>query len=142
MRTNVTFRHPAEFVPVSEDDGILSVDGAGWFVSLLKRVSALIIDPRLCQEDWGVVVFVERDGMRFWIGLSSSDEGDWLAHVHHGPRSFLQRFRKSGRIALERLVADLHGALAGDPSIRNVTWYHERDMNEAAPRGARTPMDP
>ena len=68
MRNNVTFHYPANFVPVSDDDGILSVTAADWFVSLLRRVNDLSVRSDLCQEDWGVVVFAERAGKRFWIG--------------------------------------------------------------------------
>ena len=73
MRTNVTFRHPAEFVPVSDADGILAVGGAQWFAALLRRVPALEVDEDLCQEDWGVVLLVRRNQRKFWIGLSAWD---------------------------------------------------------------------
>lgn len=70
MRTNVIFRHPTEFVAASAEDDILSADGADWFVSLLRQIPGLEIEPQLCQEDWGVVVLAKRKGKRFWIGLS------------------------------------------------------------------------
>ena len=53
IRDNVTFQHPATFVPVAEAEGIMSIDGAAWFVDLLGRIPRLVIDPDLCQEDWG-----------------------------------------------------------------------------------------
>ena len=91
MRTNVTFRHPAEFVPLSEDDGILAVSGANWFGALLGRVPGLVIDDNACQEDWGVVFFVRHNQVKFWIGLSAWDEtGKWLAHFHYGSFAWLR----------------------------------------------------
>jgi hypothetical protein len=85
MRNSVTFRYPAEFIAVSEDDCILATSGADWFVSLLRRVEGLSVQSQWCQEDWGVVVFAERGGKRFWIGLSFWPDGEqaWLAHFHH-----------------------------------------------------------
>ena len=56
MRTNVVFNHPAEFVLLSDEDGILAVDGAKWFVDMLSRIPGLQIDNELCQEDWGVAI--------------------------------------------------------------------------------------
>jgi hypothetical protein len=37
MRTNVTFRHLAEFVGDQEDGGVLAMRGAQWFAALLRR---------------------------------------------------------------------------------------------------------
>src|SRR6516162_6681702 len=103
MRTNVTFRHPAEFVPLSVEDGILAVSGAQWFAALLRRIRGLEIDEDLCQEDWGVVFFARRNQKKFWIGLSAWDsEGAWLAHFHHGSFARLQRFSSSGKKELKR----------------------------------------
>ena len=108
MRKNVTFRHPAEFVPVSGGDGILATAGAGWFVPLLRRIDGLSVQGELCQEDWGVVVFAERSGKRFWIGLSFWPDGEqaWLAHFHHHSFAWLQRRSAAGKRELERLVSD------------------------------------
>jgi hypothetical protein len=71
IRTCVAFRHPALFVPLSAEDGILSIRGAHWFVPLLKVVPDLEIKPTLCQEDRGVVVFAERKKKTFRIGLGA-----------------------------------------------------------------------
>src|SRR5262249_12351962 len=112
MRTNVTFRYPAEFVPLSDQDGILAVSGAQWFAALLARVPGLAIDNELCQEDWGVVVFARRNQKKFWIGLSFWDVGgEWLAHFHHGSFPWLQWFSSSGNDELKRLLADVHAML-------------------------------
>lgn len=101
MRTNITFRHPAEFVPVSDEDGILAVSGAGWFAALLRRVPQLQIDEEFCQEDWGVVFFARRNRKKFWIGLSAwNAEGAWLAHFHHGSFNWLQRMTACNRRSL------------------------------------------
>src|SRR5687768_8224690 len=122
MRNNVTFRYPAEFVTVSEDDGILSVAGADWFVSLLRRIAGLSVRSELCQEDWGVVVFAERGGKRFWIGLSfwPEDEPAWLAHFHHHSFAWLQRWSAAGKRELERLVSDFQSVLASE--IGRASW--------------------
>ena len=50
MRTHVTFRHPTEFVPLSDEDGVLAVRGAAWFAAMLRRVPGLEIDGDPCQE--------------------------------------------------------------------------------------------
>ena len=141
MRTNVVFEHPADFVPVSDEDGVLAVRGAQWFVDLLQAIPGLEIDPRLCQEDWGVAIFVCSGNKKFWVGLSMWPESDraWLAHVHHGSFAWLQRFSTSGRAELERFVTNVHHALADNPSITNVVWYQESAMRKASPIGAATP---
>ena len=142
MRTNVTFEHPAEFVPVSDEDGILTVSGAQWFAELLRRVSGLEIDQDLCQEDWGVVFFAQRNEKKFWIGLSAWDaEGAWLAHFHHGSFAWLQRFSSSGKNELKRLLADVHEVLASEPAISHIAWHEESEMSKPQPAGFPTPVD-
>lgn len=140
---HVGFRHPAKFVPVSDEDGILSVEGAQWFVSLLQHVPDLEIDEELCQEDWGVVVFVRRNQKKFWIGLSMGIEGEgmWLAHCHHGVSAWLQRITSTGKKELRHLVSDLHAALTSEPAIMNVIWYDEREMRKPRPNGYTTPFE-
>lgn len=133
MRNNVTFRHPAEFIPLSEDDAILATSGAEWFVSLLRRIDGLSVQSELCQEDWGVVVFAERSRKRFWIGLSFWPDGEqaWLAHFHHHSLAWLQRWTVAGKRELELLVSDFHSVLASDPIVHEVEWYHETDLRKA-----------
>lgn len=143
MRTNVIFHHPAEFVVVSAEEGILSVDGADWFVSLLARVSGLEIERELCQEDWGVVAFAQRNGRRFWIGLSlwPDEEQMWLAHFHHHSFAWLQKWSASGNSELQRLILDVHAALTTNPAVSRVTWHEERDMTKANENGSPTPSE-
>lgn len=65
MRTNVTFRHPAEFVGDSEDGGgVLAVSSAYWFAALLRRVPGLKLD-RTCARKIGVwcFLFIDRLGI-------------------------------------------------------------------------------
>ena len=143
VRTNVTFRHPAEFVPVSDDEGsILAVSGAQWFATLLRRVPGLKIDDELCQEDWGVVLIAEQERKKFWIGLSMW-EGDhaWLAHFHYGSFAWLQRFSSSGKREMQRLLSDVHGVLTSEPTVSGVIWYEESEINKARPAGFPTPVD-
>ena len=139
MRTNVTFRHPAEFMPVSEDEGILAVDGAAWFVETLRRIDRLVIDTALIQEDWGVVIFVGRGNCRFWIGLNFWDEGAWLAHVHHRSFAWFQRLSARGGRELERLALDLHTALESGELVQGVTWHLEAELQMADAPGASRP---
>lgn len=129
MRTNVTFRHPAEFVADSENgDGILAVRGARWFADLLRRVPSLQIDDELCQEDWGVVLFARRGQKKFWIGLSAWDtDGAWLAHFHHGSFAWLQWFTSSGKEGLKSLLSDVHDVLTGDPAVSEIAWHDARE---------------
>lgn len=139
MRTNVTFRHPAEFIGDEESGGgVLVVQGALWFATLLRRVPGLELDEDFCQEDWGVVFFTRRNQKKFWIGLSASHfDGDWLAHFHHG--SFLQSFRSSGKNELKRLLADFHDVLASEPIVTEIAWYEESEMTKPTPAGFPTP---
>jgi hypothetical protein len=143
MRTNVTFRFPMEFVPFSvEEDRILAVAGALWFVALLRRVPGLQVEVDLCQEDWGVVLFARRDRKKFWIGLSGWDlQNAWLAHLHHGSFAWLQRISSSGKCALQRLLADVHGVLASDPGVSDIVWYEENELNKPRPAGFPSPVE-
>jgi hypothetical protein len=142
MRNNVTFCHPAEFVSISEGDEILSTTGAAWFIDLLSAVPGLEIDSRLCQEDWGVVAFLQRGGKRFWVGLSFWPDGDhsWLAHFHHRSSAWLQRVTKSGNAEFERLIKDFHTVLSNSPSIAEVSWYGEREIAKPNAPGSASPI--
>ena len=141
MRTNVTFRHPAEFIPLSDEDGILAVGGARWFVALLRRVPGLQIEEGLCQEDWGVVLFVRFDHKKFWIGLSAWDsQNGWLSHFHRGSFAWLQRLSSSGKSALQRLLSEVHGALASEPDVSDIVWYEESEISKPRPVGFPTPL--
>jgi len=106
MRTNVTFRHPAKFLGIEDvDAGVLAVRGAHWFAKILTRVPHLELDRKLCQEDWGVVLFARRNQNKFWIGLSAWDsDGAWLAHIHHGSFAWLQWFRIVREISVRYLL--------------------------------------
>ena len=139
MRTYVSFQHPAEFVPVSKEDGIGAVGGAQWFVSLLQRVPGLQLDKGLCQEDWGVVAFARRNEKRFWIGLSMWPDGEhaWLAHVHHGSFAWLQRITPSGKKEMRQLLTDIHDVLASELAVSAITWYEESEMGKAHPQGSQ-----
>ena len=143
MRNYVTFCYPERFVRYSEEDGILSAAGADWFASLLRRVPSLEVDPKLCQEDWGVVIFVSRNRRRFWIGLSMWPEGDsaWLAHVHHHSFAWFQRLTSSGKRELNALIGDIQKVLSGEASVSGLTWYREADMKTARPSGRSTPEE-
>ena len=141
MRNHVTFVHPARVVTVSEDDGVLSTAGAGWFVELLRRIPDLVIEPELCQEDWGVVVFASRDGSRFWIGLNQWFDADheWLAHVNH--RGFLQRFSAARKEAMTGVIRDFHAVLTAEPRVSSIKWYRGGSLDRAKADPAPTPEE-
>jgi len=143
MRTNVTFRHPAEFVGDQEDGaGVLAVSGAHWFAELLKRIPGLQLEKDLCQEDWGVVIFARRNDIKFWIGLSAwNSEGTWLAHFHHGSFAWLQWFTASGKKKLKCFLAEMHDVLASDPAITDIAWHEESEMSKPQPVGFPTPVE-
>jgi hypothetical protein len=143
MRTNVTFRHPAEFVGDQEDGGgILAVRGAQWFAGLLRRVPALQLDEDLCQEDWGVVFFARRNQKKFWVGLSAWDsEGAWVAHFHHGSFAWLQRFSLTGKNELKRLLADFHNVLSSESLVTEIVWHEESERSKPEPAGFPTPVE-
>jgi hypothetical protein len=141
MRTNVSFRHPAKFVPLPDTEDILAVGGAQWFADLLRRIPEIEIDRELCQEDWGVVVFARRNQKLFWIGLSAwYDDQSWLAHFHHGSFAWLQRFSASGKTEMKRLLADVHAVLSGEPAVSDIVWYEEKETRKARPSGFATPL--
>ena len=121
-RTVVRFGHPAPFIPYSPDDGILSTKGVEWFVSILRDVRCLKVDPDLIQEDWGVVVFVELNDEKFWCGISAEEDGYWLAQLHLRGLALLRRIGRSGNRQLERLSAALHVTLEADPSVSEIDW--------------------
>jgi len=132
MRNTVSFRFPAPLIVLSDDDGVVSVQGAGWFLALVRTIPGLELEPAPVQEDWGVLVGARRAGRRYWIGLSSSgSEHEWIARVSH--HSWLQRFRPEGRAAL---VGELDRALRA-ANASSLRWFDERDLNLRAP--AETP---
>jgi hypothetical protein len=51
MRNTVAFQYPGPLAVVSAEEGILSVDGAGWFVHVLRTIPGLDLDE-VIQEDW------------------------------------------------------------------------------------------
>jgi hypothetical protein len=125
LRTQVIFEYPARFVGTDADNGgVLSVKGAQWFLSFLKSVPDLEVDPDLCQEDWGVVIFAKRNRRKFYIGLNSMDEGQWLAHIQYG---WVTRFRPSRKRELLCLVMDLHRVLSLYQSVKAIAWYTEKE---------------
>ena len=143
MRFHVTFHHPAEFVPHSDEDGILAVGGAQWFASLLRRIPELQVDNELCQEDWGVVIYARRSQKAFWIGLSKWPEGEHtgLAHFHHGSLDRLQLISTFGRNELKRLVIDAHRILSSEPQVTDIIWYEKSEMQAARPTRFSTPCE-
>ncbi len=142
MRTNVTFKYPAVFVPLSDEDGILAVSGAQWFTALLRRLPGLHIDRDPCQEDWGVVFFVRRNGKKYWVGLSAwESEGAWIAHFHHGAFASLQWFGLTGSRELRLLLVDVHKVLASEALISEISWHEESEINKPQPAGSPTPIE-
>jgi hypothetical protein len=142
MRTNDTFRRPADFVPLSDEDGILAIGGAMWFATLLREIPDLEIDADPLQEDWGVVFYAQRHRKKFWIGLSAWDFEDiWLAHFHHDSLAWLQRRTSSGKSALARLLTDVHEQLLSDAEISEIAWYEERELDKPQPAGFSVPVD-
>jgi hypothetical protein len=98
----------------------------GPFSAILRRIPNLEVDNRLCQEDWGVVVFPTRAQKKFWIGLShGAGEHEWLGHFHHGVYAWLQRLTLSGKRELQRLTVDTHVVLSNEHAVSNVRWYED-----------------
>lgn len=133
MRTTVSFHHPASLVVVSDEDGVLSVAGAGWFLDTIRTIPGIELDQRLVQEDWGVIVRAHRGGRRYRIGLSSAGhEHEWVAQVR--PRSFawLERFSPGARAARAALLDELDRALR-TAHASGLKWFDESDLNLRAP---------
>ncbi|MGC3998744.1 MAG: hypothetical protein QM767_15335 [Anaeromyxobacter sp.] len=137
MRNTVTFHHPAPLVFVSEEDGVLSIAGAGWFLELLRTISGLDLDHEVTQEDWGVVARASRAGCRFWIGLSGLGQHESMAHVHHHSLAWLQRLSPGGRAALAALVGEVDRALRVAKAT-DVRWFEESNRNHRAPAESPT----
>ena len=60
MRTNVTFSSAEEFVPLADNDCILSIKNAAWFVAKLRNMPALQLGDELCQRGLGCGDFREK----------------------------------------------------------------------------------
>ena len=138
MRNSVDFVIPGVHWPEETEEepfsDILRAKHVGWFVEVLRRIDWIKVDREPCQEDWGVIVFVEHDKLRFDIGLSYGvnfhpppAEDGWHAYVHHGTFAIKQRFTAEGKRARRQLVVDLDRALraAGATEVR---WYDEKDQ--------------
>lgn len=137
MRTNVSFRYPA---PCSDHEEIFSVDGAQWFIEILQAIPGIQIDNNLCQEDWGVVVFVQRNDARFWIGIGYRDEEEWLAFCKPTAASWLPWRRRDYRREFGNLVEAMHDVLKNDASVSEIVWYEEPAMRTPNPKGFATPV--
>lgn len=132
MRNTVSFHYPAPLVVVSDEDGVLSIEGAGWFLDLLRTIRGIDLDQKVVQEDWGVVVRARRAGRSYWIGLSTMGEHEWIAHVHHHSFAWLQRLSPGGRAARAALVGDVDHALRV-ANASGLKWFDEGDVNLRAP---------
>jgi len=144
MRNKVLFQHPAEFVPNQDTEGVLSVDGAIWFLEILQVIPGIHVDEERCQEDWGVVFFARRNGSRFWIGLSAwmDDDADWLVHVHHRSFAWFQRWSRSGRDEFKQLVLDLHRVMESQAEVSNLRWYNRQELESGHGEGSPCPRGP
>lgn len=133
MRNTVSFHLAAPLAVVSDEDGVLRVAGADWFLDTLRTIPGIELDQRLVQEDWGVIVCAHRDGRRYRIGLSSAGhEHEWVAHVR--PRSFawVERFSPGGRAARTALIGEVDRALRA-AHASGLRWFDESDLNLRAP---------
>jgi len=129
LRTQVIFEYPARFVGTEADNaGVLSVKGVRWFVFFLKSIPDLEVNSKLCQEDWGVVIFAKRHGRDFDVGLNWMDEGKWLAHIHYGGIfGWVRRYSPSHKRELLCLVMDLHSVLSLYQSVKGIAWYSDKE---------------
>jgi hypothetical protein len=127
MRNLVKFVCPREILFAEEDESVFGTQRASWFAEFLAKVPGLEIDSSFVQEDWGVMIFVLREGRLFWVGLSPSwdAEHSWLAHVNH--TSLHQRFTPSGCRAMAALIEDIDRVLRAEPDVSNARWMDERD---------------
>ena len=137
MRKSVIFKFPAELIPVSEEDGILSTTGALWFRDLLNKVPHLEVDNDLLQEDWGVAILARRNNKRFWIGLNFWDENTWLAHFHHRTFALLQRL--TGTSELNNLVFAFHDILKAEAQVSGIEWYEQKNLAIPGSQSSPTP---
>lgn len=144
MRNYAIFHYLPEFGADSDEDGILTVEGAKWFLKLLRRIPEIHVDENLCQEDWGVVFFANRDCGRFWIGLSLWPDGEcaWLVHLHHHAFAWLQKLSRAGREKLNRLIIDLSRVLSTDSMVTDIQWHRDSDMKKGKPQGTASPNEP
>jgi hypothetical protein len=142
MRNTVAFSIPSVHWPEESDaepfSDVLLTKHTTWFLDILRRIEWLKIDPKLCQEDWGVVAFASHEKLAFWIGLSVGDvEDEWIAHVHHGSFSMVQRFTRAGKQAFEKVIVDFDRALR-ESGATTVRWYHEDDQSFKNPAASPT----
>jgi len=121
----ITFRCEQPFVGADEEPAILGVEGVAWFLDKLKRIPTLVVEPKLVQEDWGVVIYVVENRQHFWIGLGFFDENCWIVHVNHN--ALLQRLTPSGKAGLARLAESLYAALITDSTVSEVCWFEGQE---------------
>lgn len=133
MRNTVSFHYPAPLVVVSDEDGVLSVEGAGWFLDMIRTIPGIDVEQSVLQEDWGVVVRVRLAGRSYRVGLSfTGNEHDWVAHVRHHSFAWLERFSPGGRAARAALVGEVDRALR-TANASALKWFDESDLNLRAP---------
>lgn len=135
MRNTVTFHHPAPAAVVPDEDGVLGIEGAGWFLDLLGTIPGIELERDVVQEDWGIVVRARRAGRSYWIGLSTMGKDEWVAHVHHDSFAWLQRFSAGGRAARAALVGEVDHALRR-ANASSLKWFDQSDVNLRAPAGS------
>jgi hypothetical protein len=129
MKKAASFEYPAPFIGTDEDEGgVLSVNGARWFASILNTISGLEVDSDLCQEDWGVVIFVKRNKNPFdvflWGGMSET-ANLWIVELRYGGIFGFQRFWPDARLEFARVLHDLTEALNHDSSVSNIQWFEK-----------------
>jgi len=136
MHTDVRFFYVAPFVAAQEDEAIFGVAGAGWFVDLLKRIPNLTVNEDLCQEDWGVIVFMQRNGKKFTVGIAPcfdrSEENEWWSQFSHAPLAWIQRASRSGNDELAKLITDFHAVLTQESAIKDIAWYDKFQQGPGA----------
>jgi hypothetical protein len=133
MRNTVSFQYRAPMVVVSDEDGVVGVEGAGWFLDIIRTIPGIDLDQSVVQEDWGVVIPARLAGRSYWIGLSSTgDEHDWVAHVRPHALAWLERFSPRARAARAALVGEVDRALR-TAHASGLKWFDENDVNLRAP---------
>ncbi len=123
-------------------ESCLAESAAGWFVELLQKVPNLKVDTKLCQEDWGVLIFIERNGLKFFasLGIQEDDDSDgyqyhWLAFFTLPDKSLFSFFGRGPKPddqkrVLRTIVGDVAEVFSKEPQISDMLWFTDKESNE------------
>jgi hypothetical protein len=132
MRTHVEFR-TSKFPPYDgEDDeinpGLFGKRLAEYLQEELPKHG--IATGQIWSEDWGWCVDLPDEPFSMWLGCGNYAEYDdgFLCFIEPSKPFVRHWFKKvDTRPAVERVAAVVDAVLTGDPELRDVRWWSEKE---------------